>query len=97
MLWEEMLTVGSSDHLQRLHIKALQCSECNKRFGTNSDLERHGRKHCRGNNPIKKPVQEWVVDFSKRVTKCIDIASLDKTLFINGIKQYDFVDDTDGR
>lgn len=90
----------SSDHLQRIHIKSLQCRTCDTRSGIAADLERHETSFCvnRGGNRVQNLVPPWVVDFGNRVANCIPdtIANLERILFKNGVKQYDALDGTDG-
>lgn len=91
-----MLTARYSEHVQRVHVKALFCKSCHKRFGLQRELGRHqnGPTACKG-TCVGNEVPEYIDAFSKQIAGCQSMNRLSEVLFKNGVKQYDVQDETD--
>lgn len=81
-----------SQHLRGVHIKPYQCPRCYTRYGRSNERDRHVRgKTCYPHESI----QNYVVEFGEKILNSTE-DGLYEILYVNGKKQYDLLDQTDG-
>lgn len=81
-----------SQHLRGVHIKPYQCPRCYTRYGRSNERDRHVKgKTCYPHENIKN----YVVEFGEKILNSTE-DGLYEILYVNGKKQYDLLDQTDG-
>lgn len=83
--------MSPSKHIQGVHLKLWQCLNCFTRYGRVSELSRHAKK-CGPPEIVKGDVRE----FGRKVSSSTRDTIRD-ILYVNGKKQYDYLDHTNGK